>query len=95
VKVIAYMRVAQGARGPKVDASAKPNSNPLMDGKGYPLQTAHFAIKLDVPHALFETPVIAEIEIEPDVPTPQKMTVAAMVSGYPDVLPHEWSKNGD
>ena len=55
MKLRVYLRVAEGARGPRVAASSSPNYEPLMSGSGWqakPLPTAMFALDLDVPDAV-------------------------------------------
>jgi hypothetical protein len=72
MKVQTYLRVAEGARGPRVVASAKPNYQPLTKGAGTyheeALPTAMFAVVLDIPDELFEraSQVLAEIEVPTD-----------------------------
>lgn len=67
MKLTVYLRVAQGARGPRVSASAVPNYEPFYSS-GYhktPLPTAAFALRLDVPDEAFHAAerVLAEIEV--------------------------------
>ena len=68
MKVVAYLRVAEGPRGPRVEASTKPNHAPLTTGTGWKekvLPTVAFALQLDVPDELINQAeqVIAELEI--------------------------------
>jgi hypothetical protein len=64
-KLTVYMRVAKGARGPRVYASSKPNYEPLYDKEHKHLPTAFFALELDIPDDLFHLPekIAASIEI--------------------------------
>ncbi len=55
MKIRVYLRVAEGARGPRVHAGTSPNYAPLESGSGWqakPLPTAQFALDLDVPDSV-------------------------------------------
>lgn len=66
MKLTVYLRVARGARGPRVMASAKPNRFPLTVGyPERPLPTAMFALKFDIPDEKFHEAerVLAELDL--------------------------------
>lgn len=68
MKLKVYLRVAHGARGPRVEASTTPNYTPIQSGSGWtakPLPTAMFALDLTIPEeALHHAErVMAEMEI--------------------------------
>lgn len=70
MKVKVHLRVAKGPRGPKVEASAKPNYSPIyQDKRGYgnreALPTVAFAVTLDIPDSAFKKAeeVVAEINL--------------------------------
>ena len=72
MKVKTHLRVAKGPKGPRLEASTKPNYKPLTRGVGgwdkEPLPTAMFAVVFDIPDELFNRAsiVLAEIAVDSD-----------------------------
>jgi len=67
MKLTAYIRVARNPDRAKaqIAANLKPNTAPLTNSRGDALPTIAFAIKLDIPDAMFSraSQVIAELTI--------------------------------
>lgn len=85
MKTKAYIRVAKLRNGrSKVEASSRPNPEPLRDSNGYAYPTVGFAVELNLPDKLFtrHEQVLAKLSIPED----QAEILADVVELEADVL---------